>query len=251
LKALLKDLVAPDDVVVKVESTDGKAMHITLDMKNRLFVELAGAKTRRFPFNSIRNVSYGEKAGRHCFQVDFEVPLPGESGTTAYFLTEDSKYTAQQMAVEIREIIDTVSQDSYPLANFGVLKINPQGKQQARLLQLDLPNRLLSNVHKGDIKSQFHFSEISEVQDQPESPNFTLFFRDYRPYEFVCQTVEDKAVLLKVFRSISIGSYTVANLTHEDLSVIPFWPAFAVFSGPMDKKGELGWDKRHVGKERI
>lgn len=80
------------------------------------------------------------------------------------------------------------------------------------------------------------------------SSALTALFSCIRPYEFVCQTVEDKAVLLKIFRSISIGSYTVANLTHEDLSVIPFWPAFAVFSGPMDKKGELGWDKRHVGK---
>jgi hypothetical protein len=87
---------------------------------------------------------------------------------------------------------------------------------------------------------------VSGVEDTPETSNFTLFFRDYRPYEFVCQTLEDKNVLLKIFRSISVGSYTVANLTHDDLNVIPFWPAKAIFSGPADKKGDLSWDHRHL-----
>lgn len=245
LKSLLKDLAAPNDINVKVEM-DGRDVNLTLDMKNRLLVEGAGAKTRRFPFNSMRNVQFGEKGGRECFQVDFEVPLPGDSGTVTYFPVDGSSMSAKELAHEIRDIIDSVSQDDYPLANFGVLKINPQGKHQARLLQLDIPNRLLSNVHKGDIKSQFHFSEISEVQDSPDTCNFTLFFRDYRPYEFICQTIEDKNILLKIFRSISIGSYTVANLTHDDLEVMPFWPAKTINTGMMDKKGDMGWDKRYV-----
>jgi hypothetical protein len=246
LKTLLKDLQAPADIKVKCEGDDGKAVPLHFDMKNRLLIEGIGAKSRRIPYIALRNVQYGERNGHQCFQIDFEVPLPGESGSATYFMAKDSDWTAEAISVEVREIIDAVSQDNYPLANFGVIKINPQGKHQARLLQIDIPNRLLSNVHKGEIKSQFHFSDIVNVQEDPDAPSFTLFFQNYRPYPIVAQSSEDAAVLLKILKQISIGAYTVSNLTHHDLAIIPFWPAAAVHAAPMQKKGELHWDDRYA-----
>jgi hypothetical protein len=248
----------PDKWTTVTEYADGgegpgAESALVLDHRERLLVLGVGTGAREVPFKDIIHARLAGGRGRRGGggggggddDADCRVAIELRGlGTPEFALASPS--AAQDLLEALDAVIDMCADFSYPLVNFGVLKRSSGGVHQPRVLQLDIPNRLVSNIHKGELRTEFHFSQVSGVKRDGQT-GVTLMLRDFEPYEYVAQTPEEQQVLLRVLHEVSTQDFPVHRLTHADLALLPLWPREFRRAGVVEReKGGGHFSRRWV-----
>jgi hypothetical protein len=209
---------------------------LVLDMPHRLLVE--GASRRlRVPFKDILNVA---RSGGTELTVEFRVHEP------VSFLFKDGG-ECEEACVLIEEIIDHVQAFDYPLLSFPYIREARGSDREVRIVQVDVPNRLISNLTpKGDIKSEFHFSVISRVEKVRGSTTVKVSFKEFDSYDYTATTEEDQEIIYMFLSEAASGSLPVHKLSHDEISMLPFWPCRPEKSDMLEVDTKGRWVKRWV-----
>lgn len=204
-------------------------------MPHRLLVE--GANRRlQVPFKDILNVA---RAGDTELTVEFRVHEP------VSFLFKEGRECEEACAL-IEEIIDHVQAFDYPLLSFPYIKETSGSEKEVRIVQVDVPNRLVSNLTaRGDIKSEFHFSLISRVE-KVKGLTVRMSFKGFDSYDYKATTEEDQEIIYMFLSEAASGSLPVHNLSHDEISSLPFWPCRPEKSDMLEVDTKGKWVKRWV-----
>ena len=248
---------------------DGQSITLTIDyglgvvregaLKETAAAILERKRLRIFPFETIVDVRRDRRETECALEVvvgrmDMNKAVSSGADVLHYTVAGGMDATAVKLMRELNAAKEDV--EDAPLlgttVNFGVLKLNPRGNYQQRLMCIDVARRRITNAHKGSAHSTFQLAYLMHAgpTDDMEEMGIHAEFFGARPHTFIFQSFSERDTVLAMMKAAVAGRDPFARENIASLSVVgaALWPPVSrpAHEGVVKKKGGMGWDERYL-----